>query len=212
MTKIAILEYSLYGHINQLSRSIKKGIESVGVEVEHLKCAETLPSEILEQMHAPPKPEDVRELTPENVNELEGFDGIMFGVSARYGGIPAQMKTIMDATGGLWQNGKLVGKTAGVFQSTGTMQGGQESVAMNCMSFFAHQGMVFIPLGYIDPKVFSYEEIHGGSPWGSGTYAGPDGSRQPTSMELSIAENHGRHFAKLTDKDFCNKNSVFLID
>ena len=200
MTKIAILEYSLYGHINQLSRSIKKGIESVGVEVEHLRCAETLPSEILEQMHAPPKPEDVRELTPANVNELEGFDGIMFGVSARYGGIPAQMKTIMDATGGLWQNGKLVGKTAGVFQSTGTMQGGQESVAMNCMSFFAHHGMVFIPLGYIDPKVFSYEEIHGGSPWGSGTYAGPDGSRQPTSMELSIAENHGRHFAKLTAK------------
>ena len=200
MTKIAILEYSLYGHINQLSRSIKKGIESVGVEVGHLRCAENLPSEILEQMHAPPKPEDVRELTPADVNELEGFDGIMFGVSARYGGIPAQMKTIMDATGGLWQNGKLVGKTAGVFQSTGTMQGGQESVAMNCMSFFAHQGMVFIPLGYIDPKVFSYEEIHGGSPWGSGTYAGPDGSRQPTFMELSIAENHGRHFAKLTAK------------
>ena len=92
MTKIAILEYSLYGHINQLSRSIKKGIESVGVEVQHLRCAETLPSEVLEQMHAPPKPEDVRELTPANVNELEGFDGIMFGVSARYGGIPAQMK------------------------------------------------------------------------------------------------------------------------
>ena len=64
MTNIAILEYSLYGHINQLSKSIKKGIESVGVEVEHLRCAETLPSEILEQMHAPPKPEDVRELTP----------------------------------------------------------------------------------------------------------------------------------------------------
>ena len=101
---------------------------------------------------------------PAEVNELEGFDGIMFGVSTRYGGIPAQMKTIMDATGGLWQNGKLVGKTAGVFQSTGTMQGGQESVAMNCMSFFAHQGMVFIPLGYIDPKVFFYEEIHGGPP------------------------------------------------
>ena len=71
---------------------------------------------------------------------------------------------------------------------------------MNFMSFFAHQGMVFIPLGYIDPKAFSYEEIHGRSPWGSETYAGPDGSRQTTSMELSIAENHGRHFAKLTAK------------
>ena len=106
----------------------------------------------------------------------------------------------MDATGGLWQSGKLVGKTAGVFQSTGTMQGGQETVAMNCMSFFAHQGMVFIPLGYTYPQAFSYEEIHGASPWGSGTYAGPDGSRQHTSMELSIAENHGKHFANLTTK------------
>ena len=115
MTKIAILEYSLYGHINQLSRSIKKGIVSVGVEVEHLRCAETLPSEILEQIYAPPKPEDFRELTPANVNEFGGFGGIMYGVSDRFGGIPAQMKTIMDATGGLWQNGKLVDKTAGVF-------------------------------------------------------------------------------------------------
>ncbi len=102
MTKIAILEYTLYRLINQLSRSIKKGIESVGVEVEHLRCAETLPSGVLEQMHAPSKPEEVKELTPANVNELGGFDGIMFGVSARFGGIPAQMKTIMDATGGLW--------------------------------------------------------------------------------------------------------------
>ena len=200
MTKIAILEYSMYGHINQLSRSIRKGIESVGAEVEHLRCAETLPPEVLEKMHAPPKPEDVLEMTTGNVSDLNHYDGIMFGISARFGGIPAQMKTIMDATGGLWQSGKLVGKTAGVFQGTGTMQGGQETVAMNCMSFFAHQGMVFIPLGYTDPQAFSYEEIHGASPWGSGTYAGPDGSRQPTSMELSIAENHGKHFANLTTK------------
>ncbi len=200
MTKIAILEYSLYGHVNKLSRSIRKGMESVGAEVKHLRCAETLPPEVLKNMHAPQKPEDVMELTPAKTNELGDYDGIMFGVSAGYGGIPAQMKTIMDATGGLWQSGKLVGKTAGDFQRTGTMQGGQETAAMNCMSFFAHQGMVFIPLGYVDPQAFSFEEIYGASPWGSGAYAGPDGSRQPTLMELSIAKNHGKHFAKLTAK------------
>ena len=124
----------------------------------------------------------------------------MFGVSERFGGIPAQMKTILDATGGVWQNGGLVGKSAGVFQSTGTMQGGQESVGIDCMSFFTHQGMNFIPLGYTDPQAFSYDEIHCASPWGSSTYAGPDGSRQPTVMELSIAENHGKHFTILTEK------------
>ena len=68
------------------------------------------------------------------------------------------------------------------------------------MSFIAHQGMIYIPLGYTDPQAFSYDEIHGASPWGSGTYAGPDGSRQPTVMELSIAENHGKQFATLTEK------------
>jgi|TARA_B110000914_G_scaffold209120_1_gene207173 NAD(P)H dehydrogenase (quinone) len=200
MTKIAILEYSMYGHITTLARSIKKGLESTGAEVKHLRCKETLPDEILEKMHAPPKPQDIEEFGVANANELNNYDGVMFGVSARFGGIPAQMKTIMDATGGLWQNGGLVGKSAGVFQSTGTMQGGQESVGINCMSFFAHQGMIFIPLGYTDPQAFSYDEIHGASPWGSGTYAGPDGSRQPTVMELSIAENHGKHFATLTEK------------
>ena len=94
-------------------------MESVGAEVEHLRCAETLPPEVLEKMHAPPKPEDVLEMTTGNVSDLNHYDGIMFGISARFGGIPAQMKTIMDATGGLWQSGKLVGKTAGVFQGTG---------------------------------------------------------------------------------------------
>ena len=87
-------------------------MESVGAEVEHLRCAETLPPEVLEKMHAPPKPEDVLEMTTGNVSDLNHYDGIMFGISARFGGIPAQMKTIMDDTGGLWQSGKLVGKTA----------------------------------------------------------------------------------------------------
>ena len=105
-------------------------MESVGAEVEHLRCAETLPPEVLEKMHAPPKPEDVLEMTTGNVSDLNHYDGIMFGISARFGGIPAQMKTIMDATGGLWQSGKLVGKTTGIFQSTGTMQGGQETVVI----------------------------------------------------------------------------------
>ena len=106
----------------------------------------------------------------------------------------------MDATGGLWMKGGLVGKTAGTFVSVGTQGGGQETVNLSVIPFFAHQGMVFVPLGYTEPKVFNYDEVHGASAYGCGTYAGPDGSRTPSDLEKEIAESHGKHFASITAK------------
>ena len=106
----------------------------------------------------------------------------------------------MDSTGSLWMSGALVGKSAGTFASTGTQGGGQENCQISMFSFFSHQGMVFVPLGYVDPKVFSYDEPHGASPYGSGTYAGPDGSRMPSQLELDVAETHGKHFGTITAK------------
>ena len=106
----------------------------------------------------------------------------------------------MDSTGSLWMKGALVGKSCGSFVSVGTMGGGQETCNVSMFSFASHQGMVFVPLGYVEPKVFSYDEIHGASPYGSGTFAGPDGSRQPTDLEKEIAESHGKHFAGITAK------------
>jgi NAD(P)H dehydrogenase (quinone) len=106
----------------------------------------------------------------------------------------------MDSTGGLWMKGALVGKTGGTITSVGTQGGGQETVALSCLPFMAHQGIVFVPLGYTEPKVFGFDEIHGASPYGSGTFAGADGSRQPTALEKEIAEAHGKHFATITAK------------
>ena len=106
----------------------------------------------------------------------------------------------MDATGGLWMKGALVGKTAGTFVSVGTQGGGQETVNLSVIPFLTHQGMVFVPLGYTEPKVFGYDEVHGASAYGSGTYAGPDGKRTPTDLEKEIAESHGKHFATITAK------------
>ena len=106
----------------------------------------------------------------------------------------------MDSCGGLWMKGALVGKSAGTFVSTGTQCGGQEMSQVAMLSFFAHNGMVYVPLGYADPAVFSYDEPHGASPWGSGTYAGPDGSRQPSDLEKGVAESHGKHFAGIAAK------------
>merc|ERR1712137_544516 len=105
-----------------------------------------------------------------------------------------------DATGGLWMKGAMVGKAGGVFQSTGTQGGGQETIGLTIVPFFAHHGMVFVPLGYVEPKVFSFDEPHGASAYGSGTFAGPDGSRMPSDLEKEIAVSHGKHFATITEK------------
>lgn len=186
----------MYGHITQLSEGIKKGLEAAGAEVDIYQVAETLSEEILGKMHAPPKP-DYPVIT---ADKMTGYDGFLFGLSGRFGSVPAQVKAFMDSTGSLWQSGGLIGKTAGTFTSVGSQGGGQEMVNLMALPFFAHQGMVFVPLGYKDPKAFSYDEVHGASPWGSGTFAGPDGSRQPSELELAIAETHGKHFAEITAK------------
>ena len=109
-------------------------------------------------------------------------------------------QAFMDACGGLWQKGGLVGKAVGTFTSVGTQGGGQETVNLSFIPFCVHQGMVFVPLGYTEPKVFSLDEVHGASPYGSGTFAAPDGSRMPTDLEKEVAESHGKHFAGIAAK------------
>jgi NAD(P)H dehydrogenase (quinone) len=106
----------------------------------------------------------------------------------------------MDATGGLWMKGGLVGKAVGTFVSVGTQGGGQETTNLSFLPFCVHQGMCFVPLGYSEPKVLSFDAIHGASPYGSGTFAGPDGSRMPSELELEIAVSHGKHFATIAAK------------
>ena len=106
----------------------------------------------------------------------------------------------MDTTGGLWFTGALVGKPAGVFFSTSSQGGGQETIALTTITFFVHQGMIFVPLGYSDPNVASMDEMHGSSPYGAGTFSKADGSRQPSDLEKGIAETQGKNFAMVAAK------------
>ena len=154
MTKIAIIIYTLYGHIGTMAETVKKGVEESGAECTIFQVAETLPEEVLKKMGAPAKPD----YPIIKASQMEDYDGFIFGLSGRYGIMPAQIKTFMDSTGGLWQGGKLVGKSAGCFFSSGTQGGGQETMGLTTVTFFAHHGMVFIPMGYIDPAAFSFDE------------------------------------------------------
>jgi NAD(P)H dehydrogenase (quinone) len=197
MAKIAIVYYSCYNHISTMAETVKAGVESVdGVTAEIYQVAETLPEELLTAIHAAPK-KDYPIATPEVLKEA---DGILFGFPTRFGSLPSQMKAFFDSCGGLWATGALTGKPAGIFFSTGTQGGGQETTAFTALTFLAHQGMTYVPLGYRAPELFNMEEIHGGSPWGAGTLANGDGSRQPSKLELTVATTQGKSFAEVAKK------------
>jgi len=192
--KIAIVYYSMYGHIRKLADAEKKGIEAAGGEATLLQVAETLPEDILAKLHAPPKDPDVAVL--DDPVTLQQYDGFLLGIPTRYGNMPAQWKAFWDKTGQMWATGGYAGKHAGVFVSTAGLGGGQESTALATMSTLAHHGILFVPLGYSHAfgQITNLEEVHGGSPWGAGTFAGPTGARQPTNLELELAEIQGKMF------------------
>ncbi|GMM29743.1 hypothetical protein DAMA08_024880 [Martiniozyma asiatica (nom. inval.)] len=197
MANYAIIIYSMYHHVATMAESVKKGVESNGDSATIYQVAETLPKEVLAKMHAPTKP-DYPIATPEI---LAAADGVLFGVPTRFGSYPAQLKSFIDATGGQWASGGLYGKPAGVFVSTGTGVG-RETTVFSLISTFAHHGMIYIPLGYAKAfgELTNLNEVQGGSPWGAGTIAGGDGSRQPSELELKTATIQGESFAQLAGK------------
>ncbi|KAM4058030.1 NADPH-dependent FMN reductase [Hirsutella rhossiliensis] len=200
--KIAIVFYSMYGHIRQLAEAEKKGIEKAGGQVDLYQLPETLPDEVLAKMHAPAKPTDIRVL--EDPTVLTKYDAFLLGIPTRYGNFPAQWKTFWDKTGGVWASGGFYGKYAGLFVSTGGHGGGQESTCIAAMSTLAHHGINYVPLGYAKSfaQLTNLSEVHGGSPWGAGTFAGGDGSRQPSALELEIATIQGETFYQTVAKAF----------
>lgn len=192
----------MYGHIKAVAEAEKRGIEKAGGTADLYQLPETLGEEVLSKMGAPPKAADVPTL--DDPATLEGYDAFLLGIPTRYGNFPAQWKTFWDKTGKQWSTGGFWGKLAGVFISTGTLGGGQESTALAAMSTFAHHGIIYVPFGYAKafPQMADLSEVHGGSPWGAGTFAGADGSRQPTPKEIQIAEIQGEEFYKTALKHF----------
>ncbi|KAK3363121.1 quinone oxidoreductase [Lasiosphaeria hispida] len=198
--KIAIVYYSMYGHIRTLAEAEKAGIEKAGGTADLYQIPETLSDEVLAKMYAPPKPTDIPIL--QDPATLEAYDAFLIGIPTRYGNFPAQWKTFWDKTGKQWSSGGFHGKYAGLFISTASLGGGQEATAIAALSTLTHHGIIYVPFGYA--KAFSQltdlTEIHGGSPWGAGTFAAADGSRQPTDKEKEIATIQGETFYQTVAK------------
>ncbi|KAK6459032.1 protoplast secreted protein 2 precursor [Scheffersomyces xylosifermentans] len=196
--KVAIIIYSLYHHVATLAESVKKGVEAAGGQATIFQVPETLTKDVLEKLHAPPRP-NYPIATPETLTE---YDAFLFGIPTRFGNFPAQFKAFWDSTGGLWAQGALHGKPAGIFVATGTPGGGQEVTVLNALSTLVHHGIIYVPLGYAKAfsLITSFDEPHGSSPWGAGTFAGADGSRSPNKIELEIAEIQGKSFWETIQK------------
>ena len=200
MPKILVLYYSMYGHIETLASAIAEGARDAGgVEVVVKRVAEIMPEDVAKKHGA--KTDQAAPIA--SPKELGEYDAIIFGTPTRFGNMAAQMRNFLDQTGSLWMQGTLIGKVASVFTSTGT-GGGNESTILTFIPTLLHHGMIYVGLPYSCPELTDISELKGGSPYGAATIAGPDGSRQPSAKELSMARFQGKHVASIAKKVAAN--------
>ncbi|KOY62357.1 NAD(P)H:quinone oxidoreductase [Photorhabdus heterorhabditis] len=196
MTKILVLYYSMYGHIETLASAVAEGAKKVSdVEVTIKRVPETIPPETFTK--AGGKTDQSAPIA--STQELVDYDAIIIGTPTRFGNMASQMRNFLDQTGSLWAEGKLHGKVASVFTSTG-VGGGQEMTITSTWTTLAHHGFIIIPIGYGIPEIGDISQSQGGTPYGASTFAGGDGSRFPNENELKIARYQGEHVAKITKK------------
>lgn len=196
MTKVLVLYYSSYGHIEAMASAVSKGVEAAGAQSAIRRVPELVPAEVAEKSHF-----KLNQPAPIcTVDELTSYDAIIVGSGTRYGRMTSQMANFWDQTGGLWAKGALIGKAGAAFTSTGSQHGGQETTLMNIHTMLLHHGLVIVGLPYSFKGQMVVTEVSGGTPYGASTIAGGDGSRQPSENELDGARFLGRHVAEIATK------------
>jgi NAD(P)H dehydrogenase (quinone) len=193
-TKVLILYYSAYGHIEAMAQAVAAGAREVAdTEVTIKRVAELVPEDVARKSGM--KLDQAAPIAAPS--ELADYDAVIFGTPTRFGNMAAQMRNFLDQTGGLWMKGALIGKVGSVFASSATQHGGQESTILSFHTTLLHQGMVIVGVPYSCAEQMRIDEITGGSPYGASTIAGSDGKRMPSENELVIARFQGRHVAQI---------------
>lgn len=201
MSKVLVVFYSMYGHIQKMADAVAEGVRDVpGCEVIIKRVPETLSDEVLGLMGALEVQKGLSHIPVAVVDDLVSADAIIFGTPTRFGNMCGQMRQFLDATGGLWAKGALVGKLGSVFTSSATQHGGQESTILSFHTTLLHQGMVIAGLPYAFAGQSDNSEITGCSPYGASTIAGTKGERSPSPNELAGARFQGNYVAKLSRK------------
>ncbi|HVS70452.1 MAG TPA: NAD(P)H:quinone oxidoreductase [Phycisphaerae bacterium] len=199
--KVQIIFHSVYGHVWKLAEAVAEGARGVsGAEVEVMQVREILTEEILAKMGATEAKKAFAHVPFAEPAKLAEADAIILGVGTRYGLITASMQAFIDATGGLWGSGALVGKVGSAFSSTASQHGGQETTLARLHTFFLHQGMVVAGCPYAAQELLTISEMSGGTPYGATTITGPRGERMPSANELAIARFQGKFVAGVAGK------------
>ena len=198
MSKVLVLYYSSYGHIEAMAQAVAEGARSAGASVDVKRVPETVPQEIAQSAHF-----KLDQAAPvASVAELVNYDAIIVGAPTRFGRMPSQMAAFLDQAGGLWARGALNGKVGAAFTSTATQHGGQEVTLFSIITNLMHFGMVIVGLPYSFAGQMTLDEIVGGSPYGATTIAGGKGERQPSAIELDGARFQGKTVAETANKLF----------
>ena len=196
MTRILVLYYSSYGHVEIMARAQAEGAARVPeTSVVVKRVPELVPPEVAARA-------GIRVDQPAPIalpDELDQYDGILFGTPTRFGNMAAQMRNFLDQTGALWGRGALVGKVGSVFCSTASQHGGQETTITSFHTTLLHHGMVVVGLPYTFKDLATMREVTGGTPYGASCVTGGGAEhRMPTELELAMCRFQGEHVAGIT--------------
>lgn len=201
--KVNVIFYSMYGHVYRMAEAIVEGAKQVpGAEVSLYQVEEIVPDAILEKSGAKAAKASFTQVPIAKMQNLTEANAIIFGTPTRFGNMTAQMRNFLDQTGPLWASGALIGKVGSVFASTATQHGGQETTITSFHTTLLHHGMIIVGVPYSESGLTHMSDISGGTPYGATTLAGPDGKRQPSENELTIARYQGRHATEIATKLF----------
>jgi NAD(P)H dehydrogenase (quinone) len=198
MPSILVLYYSSYGHIEAMASAQAEGAARVpNTRVIVKRVPEIVPVDVA-------KASGFRLDQPAPIaspDELEHYDGIIFGTPTRFGNMTAQMRNFLDQTGPLWARGALVGKVGSVFSSTASQHGGQETTITSFHSTLLHHGMIVVGLPYTFKDLTTMREITGGTPYGASCVTGAGAeSRMPTALELEMCRYQGEHVTRIASR------------
>ncbi|WP_173931438.1 NAD(P)H:quinone oxidoreductase [Chelativorans sp. Marseille-P2723] len=194
MTRILVLYYSSWGHMEAMARAAADGAREAGAHVTIKRVPELVPEDVARKAGYK-LDQEAPIATPQ---ELADYDGFIFGVSTRFGMMASQIKNFLDQTGPLWAEGKLIDKPATVMTSTATQHGGAELAIASSQLALQHHGMIIVPLSYAYQGQSGNDTVRGGAPYGMTTTSESDGSRFPSAQELEGARFQGRRLAEIT--------------
>jgi NAD(P)H dehydrogenase (quinone) len=194
---VLIVYYSTYGNVYQMAQLVAEGVREVeDAEPVVRTVRELVPDEVIASRPDMQAGRAMQKGVPlVTLDDFRQAGAIAFGTPTRFGNVSAQLKNQIDQLTSLWLKGELEGKAAGVFTSTGSLHGGQETTILTLMAPLIHLGMILVGVPYSVQELFTTQG--GGSPYGPGHVAGPDSHRPIDPQEAAICRALGRRLAQV---------------